>query len=166
MAQHGFKKIVVELIKKYPGLTAEEYAKMALDQGLCGSDSKNPVFSLATTLRKEYREGRMPSIRAEKIGGKLRFYPLNYPDNKQDKSHKPDVAITGVLSAEDSESIDALVEIGKFKNRSEALSWLVKEGIKTKQEELNQAKDILNKIRQLKNSLTITTELKDKRYWD
>ena len=155
MTQHGFKQIALDLVRQYPGQTPEEYAKMALDRGLCASDSKKPILSLSTTMRKEYREGRMPDIRSARVDGKLRFFPKNHLVNQRDIPFRPNVAITVVLPPEDSEIIDMLVEIGRFNNRSEALSWLVREGIKNKEGELNQARDVLNKIRQLKKSVPL-----------
>ncbi len=155
MAQHGFKQIVPELIKKHPGLTAEEYASLALEQGLSKSDSKNPVFSLSTTLRKEYREHRMLSIRAEKNGGKLRFYPIDHPSYSKDGLNKPNIPISVSLPPIENEIVDILVETGKFKNKNDALLWLVAEGIRAKDIELKQAKKIVNQIRELKNSVKI-----------
>ena len=73
----GFKKVVPDLIARYPGCTAQEYAKMAIDQGLCSSDSQNSLFSLQTTLIKEYREGRMPQIKIVKVDGKTRYFPAD-----------------------------------------------------------------------------------------
>ena len=78
--QHGFKSVARQIIEERPGLPADEYARIALQRGLCGSDSTNPVFSLASTLRKEYREGRMPDLRAEKVNGRLCFFPADYSE--------------------------------------------------------------------------------------
>ena len=46
--QRGFKAIVRQLIREKPGLTAIEYARMALQRRLCGSDSNDPEWSLGT----------------------------------------------------------------------------------------------------------------------
>ena len=155
MTQHGFKKIALDLVKQYPGYTAEEYARMALDQGLTGSDSKDPIFSLRTTMMKEYREGRMAEVVASRVDGKQRFYPKNGLDKKQATPVKTGAVVPVVLIHEDTEILDMLVEIGKFRNRSEGLLWLAHEGIQCKEDDLNKAKVVLQQIRQLKRSITI-----------
>ena len=159
----GSKKIFPALIKANPGLTAKEYARMALDQGLCGSASKDPTFSLATTLMKEVREGRMPGIRAN--GRPMRFYPDNYTSNEEMKKIADDVVkktlsnwdkpITILPPADIFETISILVEVGKFENRTEALVWLAREGIKAKSPELAQVKKVVEQIKQLKQSVPV-----------
>ncbi len=147
----GFKKIVPDLIRANPGLTAKEYSKMAIDRGLSNSDSKDPVFSLATTLLKEVREGRMLGVKAIKSDGPLRFFIDNHtsgvPSANQDKP------ITLLMPNDVGEATDTLVEISKFGNRSEALIWLAREGIKAKHLELRQLREGVEQIRQLKRSM-------------
>jgi hypothetical protein len=75
--QNDFNNIIQDLIANYPGCTAKEYAKMAVDQGLCNSDSYDVLFSLQTTLIKEYREGRMPQIKIVKVDRKTRYFPAD-----------------------------------------------------------------------------------------
>ncbi|MBM3118312.1 MAG: hypothetical protein FJ006_01940 [Chloroflexi bacterium] len=147
----GSKKVFPDLIRAKPGRTAREYANMALDQGLCGSASKDPVFSLATTLMKEVREGRMPGVRAS--GRPMRFYP----DSHTSKVSPPnfDKPTTILLPTDISETINILVEVGKFENRSEALIWLAREGIKAKSLELAQVKKVVEQIKQLKQSVPV-----------
>lgn len=128
---------------------------MALDQGLCGSDSKNPVFSLQTTLMKEYREERMPGIKAVKVNGKLRYFTADQTPSGQGTEQKGEIGITVILSPNDTEIVDMLVEVGKAKSRSEALLWLVHEGIRAKKHELDQAKKIFQEIERLKQSISI-----------
>ena len=75
--QNNFTNIVQDLIARCPGCTAKEYAKMLIDQGLFGSDSQNTLFSVQTTLIKEYREGRMPQIKIVKVDRKTRYFPVD-----------------------------------------------------------------------------------------
>ena len=151
----GFKGVVVDLIKTYPGRTDEEYARMALAKGLCGSASKDPVFSLRTTLKKEYREGRMPEIRAVKVSGKPHYFPANYSQGGQSAVPRVDSAITLMLAPEVTEIVDVLVDVGKFSSRPDAVNWLLSQGIRAKVVELAQAKNTLQQIKQLKQSLSI-----------
>ena len=144
----GSKKVFPDLIKVNPGLTAKEYAKMALDQCLCGSASKDPVFSLATTLMKEVQEGRMPGVKASERP--LRFYTAG--STQKVPLSNFDKPITILLPNDVSESIETLIEVNKFENRSEALVWLAREGIKAKSLELAQIKKVAEQIKQLKQS--------------
>ena len=75
--QNDFNNMVQDLIAKYPGCTAKEYAKMIIDQGLCSSESKYTLFSLQNTLMKEYRDGRMPQIKIVRVDRKTRYFPAD-----------------------------------------------------------------------------------------
>ena len=75
--QNDFNNIFQDLIARCPGCTAKEYAKMVIEQGLGGSDSQDTLFSLQTTLIKEYREGRMPQIKVVKVDRKTRYFPAD-----------------------------------------------------------------------------------------
>jgi len=75
--KNEFTEVVPDLITRYPGFTAKEYAKMAIAQGLCERDSQNSLLSLQATLIKEYREGRMPQIKIVKVDRKTRYFPAN-----------------------------------------------------------------------------------------
>jgi len=108
--QKGFKKVVAALIRSNPGLTAEEYATIALEQGLCDSDSKNPVFSLSTTLRKQVREGRMPEVKTVKVNGRLHFFPIDYGTDQQVPLHKKDSPVPILLPPDVVQTVDMLVE--------------------------------------------------------
>jgi len=161
----GFKKIVFDLVRENPGLTAKEYAKVALDRGLSGSDSKDPVFSLATTLMKEVREGRMPEIRVIKSERPQRFYPDNHIASEAMKKIADDIVnktlsnwdkpITILLPTDVAQAMDMLVEVSRFGNRSEALIWLAREGIKAKNLELAQVKKVVEQIKLLKQSVPV-----------
>src|SRR6476660_3479193 len=97
----GFTKAAEELIRKRPGLTSEELARIAIDQGLASSNSKDPVFSLKTTLDKEYRERRIPSV--SKNRG--RYYPAGY-QVEPEPAPGPSVAVWVNLPEEQSQRID------------------------------------------------------------
>ncbi len=149
MVQHGFKKVITALVKANPGLTAREYAKMALSQRLAGSDARDPVFSLASTLAKEVREGRMESIKASATKP-VRYYP----DERSPKPvGKPNDPITVVAPADLSDTLNVFVEAGKFETRGEALMWLASAGTRLTVAELKQAKLVVKQIRRLKRSL-------------
>jgi len=74
--QTGFShEVAPGLIRRHPGQPSRFYARMALDLKLAGSDAVNPEYSLASTLAKEVREGRLREIEVKRIGRSLRYFP-------------------------------------------------------------------------------------------
>ena len=148
--KRGFMDLAVEIIKDYPGLTAEEVAQEALGSGIVSSDSKNPVQSFATTLSKQVREGSDKRVRRDRIEGKYRFFPTIIP-SASDSGEEIIVQLS--LSAQELKDIDNLVAVGKFENRSSAVKWLVMEGIKANRPYLDKVADTRNQIERLKKDL-------------
>jgi len=110
-------------IQAFPGLTAEEYAADGYEEGYVQSDAKDPVFSLASTLMQQVRDGKEPHIRREQIGGKYRYFPvLGAPTITSSEN----IAFQISLSKQEWQSIDNLVTDGKFRNRNEVVEWLAK----------------------------------------
>ena len=131
--QKGFKAIVGELIREKPGLTATEYARMALERGLCRSDSSDPEWSLGTTLAKEYREGRMPGIRAERIDGGLRYFPADHPLSAE---RSGDIRVQVSVPGDVAEWVNVLIEAKKGWGPGEAITWLAQQGVKARRRDL------------------------------
>jgi len=149
--QRGFKRVAWQLIHDRPGLTAEEYAIMARERGLAGSNSKDPNWSLATTLAKECREGRMPGIRAENVDGKRRYFPSDYHPVAKEQPNDG-LPIQVILPGDVAKRVRDLLEIEKFNSPSEAATWLMEEGIKANQPALDQIANQLEEIRRRKES--------------
>jgi hypothetical protein len=161
--RHGFKAVVGELVRERPGLSSDDYAKIALERGLVHSDSRDPIFSLQSTLRKEVREGRMPEIVARKVGGKLHFFPANQDGATPAKSASPALnlkqdfaaSFTVLVPQEIAFELDLLVELGKAKSRSEALIRLARIGIDTKRSVLNRAREVHEQTKRMRDSLPL-----------
>ncbi len=150
--QHGFKAVVVQLISERPGLPAEEYARMALERGLCGSDAKDPVFSLATTLAKQVRKGRMADqVRRERVNGRFCYFPAHYPSESETQLGNG-LRVEVELPPDAARRVTDLLEIEEFGSPSEAVVWLLQAGIKAKQPALNEIANELQEIRQRKES--------------
>lgn len=143
------------LIREKPGMTSTEVAKLALGRGLCSSDSKKypPEVSLGNTLAKEVREGRLPGIVARKEGGVLRYYPTDgtIPTSP---SINPEEPVSLRLPRASLEKVDELVEVGQVNSRSEALAWLVGEGIKANEGQLDKVHGAVQQIREIKRSFS------------
>lgn len=149
--QHGFKAITPQLIRETPGLSATDYARIALERGLCGSDSKDPEGSLATTLAKEYREGRMPGIRAERVNGKLRYFTAdNFVPYTTETKRDPRIEVA--LPPRIAKWIDVLLATEKFAGPGEAIIWLADEGIKSRRDSLAALENAMGEIKRMRQS--------------
>ena len=67
-----------------------------------------------------------------------------------------DITETDLLNAEDWDKISALVELGLFRNISEALSFFIKEGIKAKSALFDKSLSVLHQINSLKKHVTVS----------
>ena len=150
--QRGFTDFVAtRIIPDYPGHTASWYAREYLEL-VDESDlvAQHPVQSLANTLSKQVQTGREKRVRRERIKGIFRYFPVS-ESSTLDASE--DIIVQFSLSAQESESIDNLVAVGKFANRNDAIKWLVIEGIKSNRNYLNKAAQIKEQIEQLKREI-------------
>ena len=142
----GFKQLFPALVRERPGLTSEEYARWALEEGRASSNSKNPAWSLQTTADKEYREGRMPGVK--KING--RYYPADYPVNGESQPRK-ETRMVIMLPEDALKDVHLLVE-GSSRGQSEAVVWLIEEGRKARRSDLDDLRKAFEEIERLKKS--------------
>ena len=147
--RRGFKAWAVRaILGDMPGLTSEEYARTYLDKNPDGSNSQNvdPLWSLQTTLDKEYREGRMPGIK--KDNG--RYYPSDYPVDGQ--SHPRNETRVVIMLPDDAlKDVDLLVEVAR-RSQSEAVIWLMEEGRKARRSDLDALRHAYEEIERLRES--------------
>jgi len=91
----------------------------ALEYEYAKSDSgEDSIFSLASTLMKQVREGKEPHIRRDKTGGKYRYFPAT---GVSITTSSEKIAVQISLSKQELQNIDNLVTRGKFHNRNEAI---------------------------------------------
>lgn len=122
--QKGFMKWLRDYIQACPGLTAEEYAQDGYHEGYAKSDAqKDEVFSLASTLMKQVRDGKEPHIRRERIGGNYHYFPVM---GIATTTSSENISFQISLSNEEWQSIDNLISSGQFRNRNEVVEWLAK----------------------------------------
>lgn len=152
---HG---VAPDLIREQPGMTANEVAERALNRGLAGSDGKYPVQSLGHTLAKEVREVRLPEVVARKVGGVLRYYPASAEPEKFPPANtlgllERDETVSIRLASDAVRAADNLVEAGKSATRSEALAWLVAEGIARNEPLIDRVTKAVQEIARIKASI-------------
>jgi len=119
----GFMKWLRDYMQVCPGLTAEEYAQDGYCEGYALSDAKNQVFSLASTLMKQVREGKELHIRGERIGGKYCYFPVK---GVRTTTSSENIAFQISLTEQEWQSIDNLITDDGFRNRNQVVEWLAK----------------------------------------
>jgi len=148
--KRGFMDLAVTIIKEFPGLTAIEVAREALQSGIVSSDAKNAEQSFASTLNKQVQTGLEKRIRRERIKGIYRYFLFSTPLASEPAE---EIVVQFSLPSQELEDIDNLVAVGKFDNRSSAVRWLVSEGIKTNRAYLNKVAETKTQIERLKKEI-------------
>ena len=145
------------LIPEFPGQTANWYAEKFLDEKGQISESKTPKQSLANTLRKQVQLDWEPTIRREQIKGIYHYFPVERNEIQQQtnlpKKSEEDLIVQLTLSNEILKDINNLVEVGKFKNRTDAIKWLIIEGIHVKRSYLDKVEQTRKEIERIKKEL-------------
>ena len=150
----GFTDFVAtRLIPDYPGQTARWYAREYLQLGDKMSDAKNPEESLANTLDKQVREGRETRVRRERVGGKYCYFPAPPRLSSLTCSDEENIVVQLSLSKREQDDVKNLIAVDRFKNRNDAIRWLVTEGAKTQRDYLDRVNDIAQQIRQMKKNI-------------
>jgi len=148
----GFMNFVAtNLIPDFPGQTAIWYAREYLEVVNNGSDAKNQEQSLASTLNKQVQTGLERRVWRKKLNdGLYHYFPISMPPNSNSIE---EVSSQFSIPAQELEDIDNLIAVGKFKSRSDAIKWLVLEGIKANRTYLDKVKNTKNEIERLKEKL-------------
>ena len=149
--KRGFMDLAVEIIKEYPGLTAQEVAREALDFNSNLSDAQNPEQSLASTLNKQVQTGLEKRLRRERIKNVYRYFHVSAPSSLDSSE---EINAQFLLPTNELKDIENLIAVGKFDNRNTAIKWLVLEGIKVNRAYLDKVADTKNQIEHLKSEIT------------
>ena len=163
--KRGFMALAVEIVKEYPGHTALEVAREALDfdSDLSDAQKVSKEQSLSTTLNRQVQTGQEKRIRRERVSGLYRYFPVSGSSasgSSIDVVPLPgggkNIVVQISLSTQELEDIDNLVSIvDKFHNRNEAISWLVMEGITAKRAYLDKVADKRKQVERLKTEVAV-----------
>lgn len=130
----GFMQIAKEIIIATPGLTAQEiYIKasdVARKQGRHLSAAKDPQGSLVATLHKHHPHY---GLERRKIGREFRYYPVGSKEIVPLGASANGNPAGGCLQLPDEleQRIDALVSLGRFRDKEEAQRELIGIGLAT-----------------------------------
>ncbi len=148
--KRGFMDLAVTIIGNYQGLTAAEVAREALSCG-APSDAKNKEQSFATTLNKQVQTGLETRIRRERVKGVYRYFPTSTPPTSSNSSEE--IVVQFSLPSQELKDVDNLIAVSRFDNRSDAIKWLVLEGIKSNRTYLDKVTNTNNEIERLKKEI-------------
>lgn len=150
----GFTDFVAtRLIPDHPGHTARWYAREYLRIGGKLSDAKNPEESLTNTLDKQVREGREIRVRRERVDGRNCFFPAAATLSSLTGSDEESIVVQIMLPKQEQNDINNLIAVDRFKNRNDAIRWLVTEGTKSQRAYLDRVNDTAQQIQQMKKTV-------------
>lgn len=132
----GFMDLARQILGQTPGLTAQEVYRRANElsklQGKKLSAAKSPQGSLVATLHKSHVQF---GLKRHKIGRDYLFYPANSQIDSQSSSFAPRSTSSdedGLSLPPDVEKrLDALVDLGRFRDKEEAQRELITIGLDT-----------------------------------
>jgi Arc/MetJ-type ribon-helix-helix transcriptional regulator len=109
------------------------------------------VQSLASTLNKQIQTELERRVWRKKLNDGLYHY---FPASMLPTSgSSEEIAVQFSLTVQELKDIDNLVAVNKFKNRSDAIKWLITEGVKANRAYLDKVADTRNQIEHLKKDL-------------
>jgi len=133
-------RVATTLIKENPGRSAEEIVRDALGRGIITSSGQDPLRGQMGALVKMYLGQRLPEVTRDTGRRPYRYYPKHLApdvDSAIPQQTIPSRPISLILTSEQDEILKALVSAGRFSAASDALKWLVDQGIKVKGSEIN-----------------------------
>ena len=150
--------IATKLILENPDRTNEEIVTDALARGIIGSRGKDPLASQGGALTKMYLEGRLPDIRRDESRRPYRYHPKHTANNHFNSKNPTTVksVIQGITfrpTTEQDQVFTALVSAGSFPTRTEAIQWVLDQGVAAKRDFIRQALDTHQQIEKLRQGL-------------
>ena len=163
--RHGFTyEVFPALVREDQGHPPEYYANVALVRGLADSDAKNPVHSLASTVRKEAREGRLSpetGIVLRKVGRSLCCFVVSAASTssegeltKDGNEESPEAYLNVRCPPKLLATADLLVELRTVRNRGEALIWMADQWVESNTKRVDRFKDATDEIARIRASVT------------
>ena len=145
-------EVATRLIKENPGRTAEEIVRDALDRGIIISRSFNGMAGQTGALAKMYNNQRLPQVVRNESQRPFRYYPQGATViNSQSKPLSDPVTFRP--TPEQEVVFTALNETRKFSTRSEAVSWLLDQGITSNKSSIDKIVQAYNEIQRLRQQV-------------
>jgi Arc/MetJ-type ribon-helix-helix transcriptional regulator len=144
MANPLSRQVALSLIKAKNGGTAQEIIKGGINTGIIKGTLPGQVGALV----KLYNGGKIPEVKRDEQNRPYRYY-INGPVNVQQLQPFISGAVTFRTTQEQEDILTALIETKRFSNKSEAVQWLISEGIASKRGDINKIVQTYKEIESL-----------------
>jgi hypothetical protein len=129
-------EVATRLIHQNPGRTAQEIVEDALNCGIIGGT----VLGQKGALSKMFNGGRLPDVRRDEERRPQRFYPRNRKgDGPTDRPESSSQVISFRPTPRQDRVVTALVSVGVASTRTDAVQWLLEQGISAKADYVERA---------------------------
>lgn len=142
-------EVATKLVAENEGRTAKEIIVDGLDRGIIGGT----VAGQQGALVKLYSNGRLLKVRRDRQQGRYRYYLKGSTGIQQAPKSVAETIVTFRPTYEQEEILTALTETRKCSNRSEAVSWLLSEGIASKQADIHKVLQNYREIERLRREV-------------
>ena len=134
MPQSFSPDIATDLIRENPGRTSKEIVRDALDRGIIGSRGRDPLAGQGGALVKMFLQERLPDIWRDEASHPYRYYPKRTGIEPLNAKRLSTMQLTtqGITfrpTVEQERVLTALVSVGAFSTRTEAIQLLLDRGI-------------------------------------
>ena len=158
MPQPFSPDVATNLICENPGRTDKEIVRDALTRGIIGTTGRDPLAGQRGALLKMYLAGRLPDIWRDESRRPYRYYPKRTGNDHLDSKRPTPVhpitqGITFRPTTEQDQVLTALVSVGAFSTRTEAIQWVLDQGVAAKRGFIQQALDTHQQIEKLRQEL-------------
>ena len=158
MAQPFNPDVATDLIRENPGRTAKEIVRDALARGIIVSRGHDLLPGQIGALAKMHLEGRLPDIRRDESRRPYRYHPKRTGNNRLYSKDPPTIqpviqSITFRPTAEQDQVLTALVSVGAFPTRTDAIQWVLNQGVAAMRDFIQQALDTHQQIEKLRQGI-------------
>ena len=152
MASPFTSQVATKLIRENPGWSAQEIVKDALDRGIIGSRGRNHMAGQVGALAKMHNSGSLTEVWRAEHQRPYRYYPKDAAIVQQQPKPVSE-PITFRPTPEQEEILTALTETKRFLSRSEAVQWLLAQGIASKQGDIYRIVQTYREIERLRSEV-------------
>ena len=158
MSQSFSPEVATRLIRENPGRDSEQIVTDALDRRIITSRGLDRLAGQRGALAKMYNAGRLPEVRRDETRRPYRYYPRNDTDGRLEQIPPPvPSAVVSAISfrpkPEQDEMLEAVVSVGAFSNRNDAVLWTLEQGIEARRDFFQQALITYRQIEKLREGV-------------
>ena len=158
MPQPFSPEVASRLIRENPWRTTDEIVSDALARKIIGSTGRDPIAGQGGALVKMYLEGRLPEVCRDETRRPYRYYTKGIGNSQPQATPARPLEnapqTTSFRSTlEQDEILTALVSVDAFSSRTDAIRWLLDQGITAKQELIQRALEAHKQIEHLRKGV-------------